>query len=210
MLPTVRAFGDRAFLLQWPTVGYSEAASAHALSVSHHLRGLGVFTDVIPGYDSVLVGYDPLRMDLLAAKMRLETELPIVPRTFTLGMQHDISVDYSGPDLDAICQSSGLSRDEVVHLHAAEPYRVCMIGFIPGFAFLSAIAQPLRHSRHATPRAHVPAGSIGIAGWQTGIYGLDSPGGWQIIGQTDSVMFDPDREHPFLFSAGDTVRFIPS
>ena len=209
-MPTVRPFGDCAFLLQWASVGYSESTSARALAISAHLRSLGVFTEVIPGYDSVMVGYDPLRMSLTDAGQRISAAIPDAPDTAPPGTHHTVTVDYSGPDLDALAEHAGLSRDEVVHIHSREPYRVCMIGFIPGFAFLSAVDPCLRHPRHASPRAHVPAGSVGIAGWQTGIYGLDSPGGWQILGCTDSVMFAPDRAAPFLLNAGDTVQFVPA
>ena len=83
------------------------------------------------------------------------------------------------------------------------------MGFIPGFTFLSEVDPVLHHPRHATPRAMVPAGSVGIANWQTGIYGLESPGGWQIIGRTDLAMFDPNRDEPFLVTAGDRIRFVP-
>jgi inhibitor of KinA len=84
------------------------------------------------------------------------------------------------------------------------------MGFIPGFCFLSEIPSSLKHPRHKSPRSFVPAGSVGIAGWQTGIYGLDSPGGWQIIGRTPHKMFDKNREKPFLLRAGDKIKFIPS
>ena len=84
------------------------------------------------------------------------------------------------------------------------------MGFIPGFAFLSATDKKLHAPRHATPRAKVPAGSVGIANWQTGIYGLDSPGGWQIIGRTPLSTFDAHRENPFLLKAGDHIRFVPT
>jgi len=84
------------------------------------------------------------------------------------------------------------------------------MGFIPGFAFLSETDDALHIPRRTQPRAVVPAGSVGLAGWQTGIYGLESPGGWQIIGRTSSVMFDPRRKPPFLLRAGDWVRFVPS
>ncbi len=106
--------------------------------------------------------------------------------------------------------SSGLSEADIIAAHSGVTYRVCMMGFIPGFAFLSEAPKSLHHPRHAEPRLSVPAGSVGIAGWQTGIYGLESPGGWQIIGRTSLRMFDKDREAPFLLSAGDTIRFVPA
>ena len=111
--------------------------------------------------------------------------------------------------MERICSASKLSVDDVIKKHSGETYRVCMMGFIPGFTFLSPAPKALHHPRLETPRAKVPAGSIGIANWQTGIYGLQSPGGWQIIGQTPLSIFNANRETPFLLNAGDRVRFIP-
>ena len=108
-----------------------------------------------------------------------------------------------------IRDSAKLSIDEVIAQHSAQTYRVCMMGFIPGFTFLSPAPKALHHSRLATPRAKVAAGSVGIANWQTGIYGLESPGGWQIIGRTPLSIFDAKRGPAFLLNAGDRVRFIP-
>ena len=128
------------------------------------------------------------------------------------GESIDIPVHYGGefgPDMANIMSSSGLSEEAIIRIHSAQTYRVCMMGFIPGFAFLSEAPQVLHHPRHDTPRLSVPAGSIGIAGWQTGIYGIESPGGWQIIGRTEAKIFDVNRKVPFLLNAGDRVRFVP-
>ena len=108
-----------------------------------------------------------------------------------------------------IMTSSGLTEAAVIEKHSAQIYDVCMMGFIPGFAFLSEAPKALHHPRHTSPRLNVPAGSVGIAGWQTGVYGISSPGGWQIIGRTSLALFDKTREDPFLLSAGDQVRFVP-
>ena len=108
-----------------------------------------------------------------------------------------------------MAKACGLTPEEVIARHCGRDYLVCMMGFIPGFAFLSETDTALHIARRTDPRAHVPTGSVGLAGWQTGIYGLESPGGWQIIGRTSSVMFDPQRETPFLLNAGDWIRFVP-
>ena len=115
----------------------------------------------------------------------------------------------NGPDIETISAASKLTIDDVIAKHSQREYRVCMMGFIPGFTFLSPAPTELHHPRLATPRAKVPAGSIGIANWQTGIYGLESPGGWQIIGRTPLSIFDGKRDTPFLLNAGDRVRFMP-
>jgi len=141
--------------------------------------------------------------DILARENFSKTELgPII----------DIPVHYGGedgPDMARICEAAKLSVDEVISQHSAQTYRVCMMGFIPGFTFLSPAPKALHHPRLETPRVKVPAGSVGIANWQTGIYGLESPGGWQIIGRTPLSIFDANRDTPFLLNAGDRVRFIP-
>src|SRR4029078_4679764 len=99
--------------------------------------------------------------------------------------------------------------EEVVRLHAAGTYRVFMLGFLPGFAYMGVLDARISAPRRSTPRLRVPAGSVGIAGGQTGIYPLETPGGWQIIGRTPYRMFDPMREKPSLMEPGDTVRFAP-
>ena len=210
----VEAFGDRAVAVEWPegngVGGYSEEASLRALALAERLRGS--FREVVPGYRSVVAEFDPARTDMASALALVEREAAKSDAELAPGREVVIPVRYGGrhgPDMGRIRASSGLSESEVIRLHSERPYRVCTMGFIPGFAFLSATDEALHHPRHATPRADVSAGSVGIAGWQTGIYGLSSPGGWQIIGRTESVVFDPDRAEPFLLRAGDTVRFKP-
>jgi KipI family sensor histidine kinase inhibitor len=110
--------------------------------------------------------------------------------------------------LDFVARSHHLTPAEVIRRHTAPVYRVGMMGFTPGFAYLLGLDHGLETPRLTNPRTHVPAGSVGIAGGQTGIYPLDSPGGWQLIGRTDLVLFDPSREAPFLLSPGDEVRFV--
>ena len=212
--PEITVYGDNALLVQYETEGFSEAVSfaVHALAAS--LRPDAVWTDLVAGYDSLLCVFNLADLSLETAAAKIKQALPQTkPAKETDGKIIDIPVVYGGeygPDLEAIKKSSGLSKTEIIKLHSAEPYLVCMMGFIPGFSFLSEAPKALHHPRHATPRAHLPAGSIGIAGWQTGIYGLDSPGGWQIIGRTPLKMFDKNRDNPLLLSAGDRVRFVPS
>ena len=214
MTPRVLAYGDNAVLVHWEVDGFDAAVSDHVHALGDALREGGAFTEVMPGYDSLVVSFDAGQLPLSAARNRVEAALRRVkPDAKAGGRLVEVSVHYGGedgPDLDALATASGLSPDEVVRRHTARDYRVCMMGFIPGFAFLSEVDAALHHPRHASPRARVPAGSVGIAGWQTGIYGLDSPGGWQIIGRTDAVMFDAGRADPFLVQAGDRIRFVPA
>jgi KipI family sensor histidine kinase inhibitor len=171
----------------------------------------------MPGYDSVVASFDAAVMSLGTAKDHVsEAFAATLSQSASAGSDAsrliEIPVAYGGadgPDLYAMADRIGRSPEEVIALHSDREYRVCMMGFIPGFAFLSEVDPILQHPRHATPRLQVPAGSVGIANWQTGIYGLESPGGWQIIGRTDLDMFDALRESPFLVEAGDRIRFVP-
>ena len=212
--PRVLNYGDNAVLVHWEVEGFDAEVSERIHGLAADLRTRGAFTEVMPGYDSLVASFDAATLPLDGARRRVENALRRVTDDAPVaGRLVDIPVHYGGehgPDLDALADAKGLSPSDVVERHAAREYRVCMMGFIPGFAFLSEVDPALRHPRHATPRAHVPAGSVGIANWQTGIYGLDSPGGWQIIGRTDAVMFDASRARPFLVEAGDRVRFVPA
>lgn len=167
----------------------------------------------IPAYASLLVLYDPLSVTLPDVRQWLQDCLnSFFPELRGERMQVEIPVRYGGldgPDLDHVAALHGLSPQEVVEKHVAKVYRVGMMGFTPGFAYLLGLDPDLATSRQTTPRTNVPAGSIGIAGSQTGIYPLDSPGGWQLIGRTDLALFTPDKAPYFLLSPGDEVRFIP-
>src|SRR5205085_6074087 len=114
-----------------------------------------------------------------------------------------------GPDLDQVARQHGLSADDVVRLHTGATYRVYMLGFAPGFAYLGGLPEALATPRRAEPRTVVPAGSVGIGGSQTGIYPLASPGGWQLIGRTPVRLFDAGHQPPTLLAVGDVVKFQP-
>jgi len=169
--------------------------------------------EIIPSYRSVLVEYDPLLAD--AAQMAtLLTDLARRAESCTVapGKTIEIPVCYGGaygPDLTDIAAHTGLSREEVVALHSTGGYPVYMIGFTPGFPYLGGMDQRLATPRLDTPRTLIPPGSVGIAGEQTGIYPLATPGGWRLIGRTPLKLFDKTKEDPFLLAAGDIVRFVP-
>ncbi len=218
----IEPYGDAALYLHYPCEGYSEPINNAVLETAARLRKTGAWVDVISGYDSLVASFDPRAMTLSVALKKLNTAVKTQakrakskkskPRKSDAPRLIEIPVHYggeNGPDMGNIIKSSGLSEAKIIALHSAQIYRVCMMGFVPGFAFLSEAPSALHHPRHETPRLSVPAGSVGIAGWQTGIYGLSSPGGWQIIGRTDSAIFDAARNEPFLLGAGDSVRFVP-
>jgi KipI family sensor histidine kinase inhibitor len=180
--------------------------TARALEAS----GIPHVEDVVPAYLTLTVFYDALHMSYAEiAKQVLEAcersthsgAKPPKPR------EHLIPVQYDGIDLDTVAAATGLSVGEVVERHAGRAYTVDLLGFVPGFAYLSELDPALQLPRRAEPRPRVPAGSVAIAAAQTAVYPLDTPGGWHIIGRTETVMFDPERDSPALLRAGDTVRF---
>ncbi|WP_371396388.1 5-oxoprolinase subunit PxpB [Fretibacter rubidus] len=211
--PKIQPYGDAAVLLSYGVEGFSDAASQAVLSLSQHFKAQSGWTDIVCGYDSIMGTFDPQVMRLGAAVNRFQLAAQSVDTLDSIAaVTVDIPVHYGsehGPDMNAIMDASGLSEAGVIDAHAAQTYRVCMMGFVPGFTFLSPAPKALHHPRHDTPRLSVPAGSIGIAGWQTGIYGLSSPGGWQIIGRTEASIFDINRSPIFLLKAGDNLRFVP-
>ena len=207
-------YGDSAFLIQFRVNGFSRQICARIHSLQKLFQSSRKWIDVVGAYDSLLLRFNPGHIDPIQAEAEirntLASEKSSQPKP---GRLVEIPVYYGGkygPDMDVIKASSGLTEADIIERHSAAEYLVCMMGFIPGFAFLSETDAALHHPRRETPRTHVPAGSVGIAGWQTGIYGLESPGGWQIIGQTPVIMFEKNRPEPFLVKAGDRIRFVPA
>jgi len=177
-----------------------------------HARGV---RDIAPGYSTVGIHYDPLQTDLSALEHAIEHEFARLASLDVIAERAviEIPVNYGGsygPDLDVVATFAGCSVDEVIKRHSARTYRVYMLGFVPGFAYMGRVDASLAAPRHRVPRERVPAGSVGIAGLQTGVYPVESPGGWQLIGHTTTVMFDANRDQPSLLSAGDLVRFVPA
>lgn len=212
-VPTIQPYGDAAVMLTYKVEGYSSAANDAVLALAAHFKSQSGWTDIVSSYDSVMGVFDPSVMRLGAAVNRFQlaaNDVHSLPETSDVIL--DIPVHYggdNGPDMGAIMASSGLTEPAVIEAHASVTYRVCMMGFVPGFAFLSPPPAGLHHPRHDTPRLSVPKGSVGIAGWQTGIYGVSSPGGWQIIGRTEIEIFDARRSPTFCMNAGDSLRFVP-
>ena len=132
------------------------------------------------------------------------SQTPIVPNNRII----NIPVFYNGEDLKDVAMQHQLTVEEVIKIHTERTYRVYMIGFLPGFAYMGKVDERIATPRHGRPRTNVPAGSVGIAGFQTGIYPLNSPGGWQLIGQTPLKIFDTKKEVPCLLKAGNIVQFV--
>ena len=164
-----------------------------------------------PGYRSLLVVFDPLTLSPSELKA-LITDVAARPGSARLPQAKLLTVpvfyggDY-GPDLEWVAGHLGISTDEVIRLHTETMYRVYMIGFTPGYPYMGELPAALAVPRRSTPRTRVPKGSVGIAQRQTGIYSVESPGGWQIIGWTPIELFDPTRQLPSLLEMGDKVKF---
>lgn len=170
--------------------------------------------DIVPSYCAVGIHFDPLTTDLAALERIVEEEWRHVDRDHvpSPGPPLEIEVRYGGddgPDLEAVAQWAGCSPANVIEWHSNRTYRVYMLGFVPGFCYMGRVDSRIAAPRRSVPRDRVPAGSVGIAGEQTGVYPITSPGGWQLIGRTSAVMFDPGRADPTLLHPGDLVRFKP-
>ncbi len=169
--------------------------------------------ETVPTYRSLLVRFDPLQ-DTGALETTLSALLAQLEQTPSRseGRLIEVPVHYGGedgPDLEDVAAHCRLSPHEVIQRHSAVTYQVAMLGFAPGFTYLLGLPPELATPRLTSPRTRVTAGSVGIAGAQTGLYALPTPGGWRLIGRTPLVLFDPQRAEPFLIQAGDRVRFVP-
>ena len=195
-----------------------ERVNAQAIALANRVERAQIagVRDIVPTYRSVAVYFDPLRIDYAALQEALSRAGEhLVSEGATgraTGAPVRIPVRYGGehgPDLGDVAAFAGLSEAEVVAKHVAVSYRVFMMGFVPGFPYMGTVDATIAAPRRTTPRVRVPAGSVGIAGSQTGIYPTETPGGWQLIGRTDVPLFDLSRPAPFLLKAGDTVQFYP-
>lgn len=175
--------------------------------------GLDGIVEMVPTYRSLLVSYNPMKIkyNALCDKLR-EFEDNLGDSGSEPAKVVEIPTIYGGeygPDIEFVAQHNNLSIDEVIEIHSSRDYLIYMLGFTPGFPYLGGMSEKIETPRLKTPRTKIPAGSVGIAGKQTGIYPIDSPGGWQLIGRTPVKLFDPFAEPPVLLNAGDYVRFVP-
>jgi KipI family sensor histidine kinase inhibitor len=209
-MPAIKEAGDSALLLELEPV-ISVDVNARAIAVAAAVRDdvIPGVRDVVPTYRSVAVHFDPLITDArdVVASLERAADAPLMPGE---GRRVELAVEYGGqwgPDLADVAAFAGESPEAVVARHTARDYRVFMLGFLPGFAYLGEVDQKIAAPRRSSPRERVRSGSVGIAGGQTAVYPMDSPGGWQIIGHTMTRMFDADQWPAALLSPGDLVRF---
>ena len=188
----------------------SDMVVEHAKAVTD--AGIRGVTDVVSSYSSLGVFYDPLALSYSDLSARLESVLgDVAPRTSSENQRRLvlIPVKYDGEDLDDVCRRTKLTRSEIIEIHSAREYRVLVVGFVPGWAYLGQLDPRLIMPRRESPRKRVPAGSVAIAEGQTGVYPSETPGGWNLIGTTTETMFDVTRDEPALLRVGDRVQFEP-
>jgi KipI family sensor histidine kinase inhibitor len=206
--------GDSAFIIKaGDEISEEINATVRKLLARLERENISGVTDFIPSYNELMVCYDPLVLDykeLLEVLRSCAAGLATMelPQADVVHVPVQYGGDY-GPDLNYVAAFNGITEHEAVGIHSSSDCLVYMLGFTPGFCYLGGMDRRIATPRRETPRLKIPAGSVGIAGDQTGIYPLESPGGWQIIGRTPLRLFSPDEKPPFLFNAGDYIRFFP-
>jgi len=212
--PFFRIAGDRGLLVEYGDVIDPDINNkVRSMAIVMEQETLEGVLETIPTYRSLLIIYNPaitnpakLKKEILNLEERL-SEIKIPPPSTV-----EIPVCYGGefgPDIQFVAEHNSVTEDDVIRIHSGEEYQIYMIGFTPGFPFLGGLPEVLNTPRLETPRSFVPEGSVGIANNQTGIYPVASPGGWQLIGRTPIRLFAPERSNPFIYKAGDRIRFKP-
>lgn len=208
----IRALGDTAFLIRDdnridPIVN-GRIKFLYQSFISKNITGV---VDLVPAYCDLKIQYDPeiISHGELYSQIRQEIDQSLTVEKKE-GHVHEIPVVYGGeygPDLEYVLKQTSCSRKEFINLHSQPQYLIYMLGFTPGFPYLGGMDERISCERKITPSLNIPAGSVGIAAKQTGIYPINSPGGWQIIGRTPFKLFNPDSDSPFLLNHGDFIRF---
>lgn len=205
--------GDSALTIEFGneiSIGLNDRSIALARNLSEHpLDGM---IEAVPAYASVTVFYESGLTNFAIVRKLVEESVPSIASTEETPTLVEIPIKIGGdfsPDLNRVVNYSSLNEAEVLDVYFSRTYRIYMLGFLPGFAYMGEVDDRIAAPRLETPRTKVAQGSIGIAGKQTGVYPLESPGGWNIIGRTDLTMFDPSADQPCLLKPGDEVRFVP-
>ena len=217
MIQSIKLYGDQAILINFeqkidPAINAAVIALKNAIEQAK-IEGI---TFMIPAYCSLTIGYN---QEIIEYKILVKVIEQIATNQLKVSTNNQIlkearflkiPVCYEPPyalDLAELSKEKNLPIERIIELHTSQTYKVYMLGFLPGFVFMGKTAPELQCNRKVTPRLRVPASSVGIAGFQTGIYPAVSPGGWQILGRTPLKIFNPQKEAPFLFQAGDEVTF---
>ena len=210
----LKAVGDRGVLAELGN-SIDEATNRRVMELNRKVlssKTEGII-ETVPAFSSLLVYYNPLITDYEQVSKYLLALQEVEEKEETdSGKLIEIPVCYGGiygPDLSFVSEHTGLREDEVVHIHSGRDYRIYMLGFLPGFPYLGGMDPRINAPRLSVPRTVIPAGSVGIGGEQTGIYPMDSPGGWQLIGRTPLRLFELQMREEKLYKAGDSIRFVP-
>lgn len=218
--PRIIPLGDSSLLVRFgDEIDLPVNQRVHALASLLDASPFEGMIETVPAYATLLVQYDPLAISFTQVRDFLREKISQVEETASrkpkqacpeYGRRVEVPVRYGGEygiDLESVARHLQLQVEEVIRIHTQRTYTVYMMGFTPGFPYMGKLDDALVMPRLATPRTRVPAGTVAIAGSQTGIYPIASPGGWQLIGWTPLKLFDPNSETPFLFAPGDEVKF---
>lgn len=210
---TCSPVGDTAIMVRFEQV-IAEHVNRRVVNMAFSLekRAVKGIVEIVPAYASLMIYYNPLELsyeEIVQIVQQLADAAPSAQQSERTVLIPALYGGEYGPDLGDVARYHQISEERVIQLHSSVRYRVYMLGFSPGFPYLGGLPDVLATPRLATPRLHIPAGSIGIAGAQTGIYSVDSPGGWRIIAHTPVPLFQLDRDPPFLLRIGDWLRFQP-
>lgn len=205
--------GDKALVIEFSDKISDEVNSkVRSMMIAIEQRKINGIVEITPTYRSLMVHYNPLKVkynDLINSLKEIEQDLGNIeipaPRVIEIPTLY--GGEY-GPDIENVSSHNNLSIDEVIKIHTSRDYLIYMIGFTPGFPYLGGMDEKIATPRLKTPRTKITGGSVGIAGNQTGIYPIDSPGGWQLIGKTPLKLYDPNRNPPILLQSGDYIKFV--
>ena len=212
--PRILAAGDQALLIEFgEEIKPAINRRVHAFAQRVNQRKISGIGELVPSYCTVLIYYDPARLSFSRAASWAGEFLSSGPaEPDGTPKTKEVPVLYGGsygPDIDFVAQHNGISVEEVIRIHTGQPYLVYVVGFSPGFTAMGTVPEKIQAPRLPTPRTKVAPGSVGIGGMQTGIYPVESPGGWRLIGRTPLKLFDLSWNIPSHFQAGDYARFYP-
>ena len=210
--PKIVPLGDAALLVQFgDEIDITTNQRVHTLAALIHISPPNGVIETVPAYTTLLVHYDPLILSFVQVRDYLREKISqMEDYTFRKRKQIEVPVRYGGEygiDLESVASHCQLKVEDIIRIHSQKIYTVFMMGFTPGFPYMGKLDEAIVMPRLETPRTRVRAGTVAIAGSQTGIYPIDSPGGWQLIGWTPLQLFDSESLSPFLFSPGDEVKF---
>ncbi|WP_125153158.1 5-oxoprolinase subunit PxpB [Clostridium rectalis] len=206
--------GDKGVILEFgQEINENINNKVRSMNIAINTSSIEGIIEIIPTYRSILIQYNPLIISIenlisQLKKIYINIENIALPSPNIIEIPTIYGNQY-GPDIEFVAWHNNITEDEVIKLHSSVDYLIYMLGFTPGFTYLGGLPKELETPRLSTPRTKIPAGSTGIAGKQTGIYPIESPGGWQLIGKTPLRLYDSNRKPPIVLNPGDYLRFVP-